>query len=209
MASSDRFLYDVNPVRSLLICPLEFVGKVIGVMILARKSEPMSLSVEEVSRIQRYIAPLAIVIRNARLLEEAELARAEAMESSTAKSQFLANMSHELRTPLNAIIGYSELLAEDAEEAGHEQYLDDLDKILSSGRYLMELIRGVLDLTKIEVGKLEVSVADFDVEGLIHDVAGTSKPLAERSPTNCRSRTTEISGPCVLISPRCARCCST
>jgi signal transduction histidine kinase len=140
----------------------------------------MDLSPEEVNRIQRYIAPLAIVIRNAHLLEEAEVARSQAIESSNAKSQFLANMSHELRTPLNAIIGFSELLIEDAEEAAHKQYLDDLEKILRSGRYLLDLISGVLDLTRIEAGKLEVSITEIDVRRLIEDLSLNAAPLAKK-----------------------------
>lgn len=180
MAQADRQLYDVNPVRSLLTCPLEFAGESIGVLLLARSSEPMSLSPEEVARIQRYIAPLAIVIRNAHLLEETEAARADAIDSSQAKSQFLANMSHELRTPLNAIIGFCELLAEEVEEAGDSQYLDDLAKIRSSGLYLLELINGVLDLTRIEAGKLDLEIREVKVAALLEDLASASAPLADK-----------------------------
>ncbi|MDX1555038.1 MAG: ATP-binding protein [Xanthomonadales bacterium] len=180
MSSSDRLLYEGNPVKSLLICPLEFAGQSIGVLILGRKNEVMTLSPEELSRIQRYIAPLAIVIRNAHLLEEAEFARSEAIQSSQAKSQFLANMSHELRTPLNAIIGFCELIAEEAEEAGDDQYLDDLKKIRNSGRYLLELISGVLDLTRIEAGKLQVSIASIPVGQVLQDIVTASLPLAEK-----------------------------
>ena len=188
MSSLDKLLYEVDPVKSLLICPLEFAGESIGVLTLARKHETMSLSPDEVSRIQRYIAPLAVVIRNAHLLKEAEAARADALESSRAKSQFLANMSHELRTPLNAIIGYCELLAEDAEEAGDDQYFDDLEKIRSSGKYLLELIRGVLDLTRIEAGKLELTITEFEVADLMRELAQTAAPFAERQANRLETR---------------------
>jgi len=106
MSESDRYLLDINPVRSVLVCPLEIEGKTIGVVSFGRLQNNMYLEPSDVDRIQRYVTPLATVIRNARLFDETREARAEAIESSQAKSQFLANMSHELRTPLNAIIGY-------------------------------------------------------------------------------------------------------
>jgi len=177
MSSSDRWAYGVNPVKSVLVCPLEIEGKVIGVITFGRLQESMLLSSDEIDRIQRYIMPLATGIRNARLFEETRRAKAEAEESNQAKSQFLANMSHELRTPLNAIIGYSELLQEEAEEEGHQQYHDDLEKINRSGHFLLDLIGGVLDLTRIEAGKLEVTCARFDVRGMINEVVRTAHPL--------------------------------
>jgi len=82
-----------------------------------------------------------------------------------------------LRTPLNAIIGYCEMIMEDVEDDGNEQYLDDLRKIHASGLFLLELIGSVLDLTKIEAGKLEVSLSEFNVDELIKDVISTSLPL--------------------------------
>ena len=177
MSPSDRWAYDSNPVKSVLVCPLEIEGKAIGVITFGRMHEPMQLTSSEIDRIQRYITPLATGIRNARLFEETRAARAEAEESNQAKSQFLANMSHELRTPLNAIIGYSELLQEDAEEEGHQQYLDDLEKIHRSGHFLLNLIGGVLDLTRIEAGKLEVTCSRFDVRDMIDEVVRTVHPL--------------------------------
>lgn len=181
MSSSDRSLLDINPVRSVLACPLEIEGQSIGVVSFGRLKQTMRLNSEEIDRIQRYVTPLATVIRNARLFDESRAARAEATYSSKAKSQFLANMSHELRTPLNAIIGYCEMIIEDVEDEGHEQYLDDLNKIHSSGLFLLELIGSVLDLTKIEAGKLEVSRSEFNVDELIDDVVKTSQPLMHTS----------------------------
>ena len=177
MSPSDRWAHDSNPVKSVLVCPLEIEGKAIGVITFGRLHEPMQLTSSEIDRIQRYVTPLATGIRNARLFEETGAARAEAEESNQAKSQFLANMSHELRTPLNAIIGYSELLQEDAEEEDHQQYLDDLKKIHRSGLFLLNLIGGVLDLTRIEAGKLEVTCSRFDVRDMIDEVVRTVHPL--------------------------------
>jgi K+-sensing histidine kinase KdpD len=147
MSASDRALLDINPVRSILICPLEIEDKCIGVVSFGRLQETMYLDPEDIDRIQRYVTPLATVIRNARLFDESRGARAEAIHSSQAKSQFLANMSHELRTPLNAIIGYCEMIIEDVEDDGHEQYLDDLQKIHASGLFLLEFIGSLLDIT--------------------------------------------------------------
>jgi signal transduction histidine kinase/DNA-binding response OmpR family regulator len=108
-------------------------------------------------------------------------ARDSAMQASQAKSAFLANMSHELRTPLNAIIGYSEMLQEEAEDDGNQSYVPDLDKILTSGRYLLSLINGVLDLSKIEAGKMDVYVETFDVADVVRGIEGTVKPLLAKN----------------------------
>ncbi len=107
-------------------------------------------------------------------------ARRAAESASESKSRFLANMSHELRTPLNAIIGYSEMLQEDAQDAGHEAYEADLGKIEGAGRHLLALINDVLDLSKIEAGKMELLAETLDVAGTIEQVATTVQPLVEQ-----------------------------
>jgi len=112
---------------------------------------------------------------------ELEGARDEAKEASLAKSKFLANMSHELRTPLNAIIGYSELLLEEAEDDGLESMTDDLRKIIDSGKHLLSLINDILDLSKIEAGKLEIFASEFDYENLIQMVSNVSAALASKN----------------------------
>jgi signal transduction histidine kinase/CheY-like chemotaxis protein len=113
--------------------------------------------------------------------EEVEAARDEAMQATQAKSQFLASMSHELRTPLNAIIGYSEMLHEEAEDLGQDAFLPDLEKINGAGKHLLGLINNVLDLSKIEAGKMDVLVEDFEVGALIAEVQSVIQPLIAKN----------------------------
>ncbi len=112
---------------------------------------------------------------------ELEKARSEADGANEAKSLFLASMSHELRTPLNAIIGYSEMLIEDAIDSGQTESVEDLDRIMASGKHLLSLINDILDLSKIEAGKMEVHIETFEVAPLIEDVATTVSPLVRRN----------------------------
>ncbi|MDA1082308.1 MAG: response regulator [Gemmatimonadetes bacterium] len=112
---------------------------------------------------------------------ELEEAKVLAEAANQTKSEFLANMSHELRTPLNAIIGYSEILSEDAKDSGHSDYLPDLNKIRSSGKHLLGLINNILDLTKIEAGRMEMFLETFDVTQLMQDVAETVQPLLDKN----------------------------
>jgi PAS domain S-box-containing protein len=107
-------------------------------------------------------------------------ARDAALQASRTKSEFLANMSHELRTPLNAIIGYSELLMEDAETGNQPELHADLKKIHSSGTHLLSLINDVLDMSKIESGKMDLDVQEFDLRELITTIRDTIEPLAQR-----------------------------
>jgi PAS domain S-box-containing protein len=108
-------------------------------------------------------------------------ARRDAEAANAAKSKFLASMSHELRTPLNAILGYAEMLQEDAQDAGQDGFVPDLEKIHAAGQHLLSLINDVLDLSKIEAGKMQLYVETFDVAGVVADVASTVRPLVEKN----------------------------
>lgn len=134
------------------------------------------------------LASFWLASRLSHALETAEEARAEALAARDAaesanrtKSAFLANMSHELRTPMNAIIGYSEMLIEEAEDRELPDFTPDLNKIRSAGKHLLGLINDVLDLSKIEAGKMTLYVETFDVRAMVDDVAATIQPLIDKN----------------------------
>jgi PAS domain S-box-containing protein len=116
--------------------------------------------------------------------EELRVAKDAAEQANQAKSSFLANMSHELRTPLNAILGYSEMLREEAQDLGQDDFVPDLTKIHSAGKHLLGLINDVLDLSKIEAGKMELYIEPVEVSQLVDDVAATVLPMVEKNGNN-------------------------
>ena len=127
---------------------------------------------------------------------EEELLKAKhvAEEASRAKSTFLANMSHELRTPLNAIIGYSEMLEEEARDSANADNVQDLQKIQSAGKHLLSLINDVLDLSKIEAGKMTLHLETFEVRAMIEEIIATLQPAIEKNKNTLRVRIAEQVG---------------
>ena len=120
-----------------------------------------------------------LAIQNARLFHEVGEKGRQLAEASQHKSQFLANMSHELRTPLNAIIGVTKMLREDAEAL--QQDTEPLDRVLGAGRHLLALINDILDLSKIEAGRMELQLEHFALAPLIANVVKTIEPLAAKN----------------------------
>jgi signal transduction histidine kinase len=112
-------------------------------------------------------------------LEQLEQARDAALDASRTKSQFLANMSHELRTPLNIIIGYAEMLYDDEKHAGTHEKAEDLQKIVNAGKHLQAVIGDILDLSRIEAGKIDIRLQDVDVRHTLRDAAMLAEPLAK------------------------------
>jgi signal transduction histidine kinase/DNA-binding response OmpR family regulator len=134
------------------------------------------------------IVSFILAARLSDALERAEVATDEALEArdsaesaNRTKSTFLANMSHELRTPMNAIIGYSEMLIEEAEDLGQDSFTPDLQKIRGAGKHLLSLINDILDLSKIEAGKMTLFLEDFKLGEMIHEVVGTIQPLLDKN----------------------------
>jgi signal transduction histidine kinase/DNA-binding response OmpR family regulator len=144
---------------------------------------------ERVDDVQRVNDRLADEVRERKLMESllahnvkiADEARERAEEANRTKSEFLANMSHELRTPLNAIIGYSEILEEDAIDQGQDFLINDIKKIRNAGKHLLSLINDVLDLAKIESGKVDLYLESFDVNKMVKDVVDTLQPTCEKN----------------------------
>ncbi|MEE4356983.1 MAG: response regulator [Desulfococcaceae bacterium] len=169
-------------IRAIMGVPLISGSEVQGVLCLAYGPDSHAVFGDgEIEVAEKFARLAAIALENARLFSEAQKARKSAETANRAKSTFLANMSHELRTPLNAIIGYSEILMEDAEDMEQEDFIPDLERIRSAGKHLLALINDVLDLSKIEAGKMELSIESFDIAQMIRDVVSTIRPLVEKN----------------------------
>jgi signal transduction histidine kinase len=159
-------------VRALLAVPIIREGRLLGGLVVNR-NQPGDFPPETVDLLRTFATQSALAILNARLFQQLEVANRH-------KSEFLASMSHELRTPLNAILGYSEMLQEEAQDVGQPGLVPDLARINAAGKHLLELINAVLDLSKIEAGKMEMYLERFAVPALVEEIAAMVRPLADR-----------------------------
>jgi signal transduction histidine kinase/DNA-binding response OmpR family regulator len=179
--------------RALLVAPLLRGEEIVGLLVVRRRS-PGLFPQNTVDLIKTFAAQSVLAIQNARLFHEIEEKGRELEVASQHKSQFLANMSHELRTPLNAIIGYSEILQEDMADLGQDSVVPDLKKIESAGRHLLGLINDILDLSKIEAGKMDIFLEDVELVPLLEEVRTLIVPLAEKNGNTLNLRLAEDLG---------------
>jgi signal transduction histidine kinase/DNA-binding response OmpR family regulator len=166
--------------RAVLIVPLLGPEGLIG-MLLVRRKAPGEFPQHTVDLLQTFAAQSVLAIQNANLFTEVEEKSRQLEMASQHKSQFVASMSHELRTPLNAIIGLTEMMVSNAPRFGTEKAAEPLRRVHRAGTHLLGLINQVLDLSKIEAGKLELSPETVNLAPLLEDVVGTARQLAEQN----------------------------
>ena len=166
--------------RAVLIVPLLGPEGLIGMLVVRRKA-PGEFPQHTVDLLQTFAAQSVLGIQNANLFTEVEEKSRQLEMASQHKSQFVASMSHELRTPLNAIIGLTEMMVSNAARFGTEKAAEPLRRVHRAGTHLLGLINQVLDLSKIEAGKLELSAETVNLAPLLEDVIGTARQLAEQN----------------------------
>jgi signal transduction histidine kinase/CheY-like chemotaxis protein/HAMP domain-containing protein len=166
--------------RARLVVPLLAADRIVGALVVRRQA-PGEFPKNTIDLLQTFAAQSVLAIQNARLFHEIEENGRQLEEASKHKSQFLANMSHELRTPLNAIIGVTEMLREDAGDLDRQDEIEPLDRVLRAGRHLLGLINDILDLSKIEAGKMEIHIEEFGIAPLIEDAVKTIETLAAKN----------------------------
>jgi signal transduction histidine kinase/DNA-binding response OmpR family regulator len=180
--------------RTLLAVPLVREGTPIGVLAMARAA-PRPFTPKQIELVETFADQAVIAIENVRLFDEIQDKSKQLAEASERKSQFLASMSHELRTPLNAIIGLTEMMASNAARFGTEKALEPLRRVNAAGTHLLSLINEVLDLSKIEAGKLELNPEPVNLARLIDEVIDTAGQLAEKNKNRLVVEAQENVGP--------------
>jgi signal transduction histidine kinase len=166
--------------RGRLVVPLLLPDQVVGALVVRRK-QPGEFPKNTIELLQTFAAQSVLAVQNARLFDEIQDKNRQLAEASQNKSQFLSSMSHELRTPLNAIIGITEMMVSNAARFGTEKALEPLQRVNRAGQHLLGLINQVLDLSKIEAGKLELNPQTVELVPLVDEVIGTARQLAEQN----------------------------
>jgi len=166
--------------RALLVAPLMRGEEIVGTLVVRRKA-PGDFPANTIELLKTFAAQSALAIQNARLFREIEDKSRQLQVASENKSQFVSSMSHELRTPLNAIIGLTEMMVKNATRFGTEKAQEPLQRVNRAGTHLLGLINQVLDLSKIEAGKLELNPQTVQLAPLINEVIGTAGQLAEQN----------------------------
>jgi signal transduction histidine kinase len=171
---------DVGGVRTLLVVPMLKENELIGAIAIYRE-EVRPFTDKDIELVKNFASQAVIAIENVRLFDEIQDKNRQLQLASENKSQFVSSMSHELRTPLNAIIGLTEMMVKNAARFGTEKAQEPLQRVNRAGTHLLGLINQVLDLSKIEAGKLELNPQTVQLRPLIDEVIGTAGQLAEQN----------------------------
>ncbi|MCU0518339.1 MAG: PAS domain S-box protein [Oscillatoria sp. Prado101] len=181
VAKAEKEHWIEQNIQSLVVIPMVCGRSLKGLLGFDSVRSEKTWTEESVALLKMVAEMLANALERQRTEAQLQRAAGAAQAANRAKSLFLANMSHELRTPLNAIIGYSEILLEEAKDLGYPELAPDLDKIRAAGNHLLALINDILDISKIEAGRMSLYLESFDIFALVDSVVATIQPLVQKN----------------------------